>query len=766
MAQTYLERINTVWFTVLGVTVLAAGLLIYLLLLESVIGNFSIHEAAPRRAFEAVYTPKVALLNSDYTRHVNHLLNPRDSSRWVDRTLNSWRGFLLDPTRHLRYDDLTDAQLERGELDAYNVLILPSVRALSDGQIKHIKHFMAGGGNVLATWTPGVYRPDGSWRGWTFSEEVFGVSFKGFVDRNAGNYRIYSDTFPGVTPSGMYFPERLPATNFHPDTLQARIRRQADRARFAPLSGYRWADTLNATPPFSDFATAESKPLPLRDLDGKLRRQQAVVTTYYTWMGGKPEDYIPYPNTGPGIRRFTLRANTPLTAHLDPGYRVKLQVYNPGVRMRVAEPRSHAAGFWFDFAAEDRVVGDAINQTTGLVYGTYGSGRFVYMGFQRDALGTGPDDREDGASLGQFFTNIVHYLRREPVAWVHDWPASYHGAAVLAGTGNGLIDAADMLDAEGVRATFFVRPEIAVRRPDTLRRLARSGEIGILDNVLNAHDGSIDFQTNRLTALREQLDSLGVGDSVIGYRPDRRGRTARGTMEALQAAGYRYFLPDSVGRRISPKIMGEPIERLTRLGYTVRSDRELWARSGNSTDLWRDLLQGDIDRVRYEGGLYRLVFHDDGLGSPENVEILRGLIRTLKTKGFWITTAGDMVHWWRLHRGLNVNVEQRGPARLFVRVSNDNGAIAEQTAVSIALGQPVGAVNVRPELLTFYGASAGEIPECQITGDNSAGPESGCRLEDGGRTLVMTINRLKPQQYRIFHIDLLQSDGLPLNATD
>lgn len=771
MDKSYLERVNVVWFFTLGLTALAAGILVYILLLESALGHFSIHEASPARVFETRATPQVALLNSDYTVQVNRLLSPRDTSRWVETTLRSWRDFLLDPSRNIRHRDLTDADLEQDKLDGIDVLILPSVRALSDREIQVIKGFMERGGSVLATWTPGVYRPDGSWRGWDFIEDVFGVAFAGFVDQGTGNYRVYTDTFPGFTPTGVYYPERVLDGAPPAGSLQERMRRQAALADFAPLRSYRWVDSLGATPPQGDFATARALPLPLRDIDGERRLQDAVIVTYYTWVGGDPGDQMPYPRTNPNWRRFTLRASTPLTASIVSGYRVKVQVYNPGVRMRVAEPRTHAAGFWYDFATEEQSIDEALETTTGIVYGTYGAGRFVYLGFQRDALGPGPpppgfQPDEDLARLGQFFANVVKYLRREPIIWVHDWPYPYEGGALLAGIGGEQVQHFDgverLLTEEGVPGTYFVRPEAVTADSALLRRLHRSGDVGVLDDLLYESDGSAAFQTGRLAALRQRLDGLvdaAHSRPVRGYRPTRPGLASRTTMGALRDAGYTYFLPDSVGRRIAPKIMGGPFSALTRIGVTARSDAALQdGLSERAAALWTGRFREDIARVHYEGGLYRLIYSSDVLGRPENLPVLRDVVRTLRDRHFWIASGNEMAHWWRLHQGLNADVEQRGPSRIFVRVSNDNGAVAEEAAVSIALGRPVGAVNIRPELLKLREFASGpDVPTLEA---------DEIRWDETHTILTLSIKHLKPQQYRIFHIDLLRADGTPLLSDD
>lgn len=763
MALPRLERINTLWFVTLGVTALAAAILVYILLLESALGAFSIRDASPMAIGETA-KPSVALLQSDYTKRVHRELNLRDTTTtWVDETLLSWREFLIEKERQISFRDISDTDLEQGSLEDYDVLILPSVRAMSDVQIQRIKEFMQRGGSVLATWTPGVYRPDGSWRGWGFVEEAFGVEFQGFVERGVGNYRVYTDTFPGYTPPGIYLPEYL-AENESSDPLEGTSSRdflfretQRDEARssdFPPLRTYEWNDTLGTNPPTRDYARAEIVRAPLRNTAGERAMTDAVKVTYFTWIGGDPTAQIPFPRTNAGVRRFTMRGNTPLTANVPSGYRVKIQVYNPGVKVRVTEPeRTQSGGFWYDFATDDLVSTDAVENTTGVAYGTYGDGRFVYLGFQRNAMGVGPEDREDWRQLGKVFANMMNYLRRKPVIWVHDWPYPYSAGGMITGVAEDNVDAlgssVDVLEAENFPGTWFVQPENSQGVSSLVSRMYDVGDVGVYDTLRTRSDGSTATQAQRLQRMRTLLESQVGGRPIRGYRSTKRGELTVETMGGLVDAGvYTYFMPDSIGRRTTPKLMGEPFESLTRIGVTTRSDKDILGGDATiSMDLASSLIQDGIRRAEYEGGLFNLVYSGDLLG--QNPAVIRGVARTLKSGNFWNASGDDMAHWWRLHQGLNADVEQRGPSRIFVRVSNDNGNIAENASISIALGRPVESVNIRPELINIF----------KVFGEGEDIPPY--ELHENGTVLVMPITELKPQQYRIFHIDLIGPETDP-----
>lgn len=762
-----LETISSAWFLTLGLTALSAGLLVYILLLESALGAFSIREASPAR-IGAVEAPRVALLDSDYTRKLGaDSALPDSNDAAVDRTLLSWREYLINQDPVIGFRDIDDEDLESGELAEFDVLILPSVRALSDLQIERIHTFMERGGSVFASWATGVYREDGSWRGWSFAEQTFGVDFEGFAGRDEFNFQVSTDTFPGTAPSGLYLPvgADAPATRrLSPDDVRDRMRTLARDADFAPLTGFAWHDSLQAEALATDFARARPVRASIRGMDGELRERDATVVTWYTWIGAESGARIPFPRTGSGIRRFTLRGNTPLTAGIPTGYRMKIQIYNPGVKVSIREPdRVSSAGFWFDFATDDLISMERVRRSTGLVYGRYGAGRFVYMGFQRDAMGVGPEDSEDESALRHFFRNSMNYLQRLPIIWVHDWPGDHQAAAMVTGIARSpeAIAALDTLSAllasEEIPGTWFVNPAAAAGSGELLERLHATGDVGVtLDSGAEA-DGTLVDLDDSLRQARTRLETI-VNGQVTGFRPARSGAVSERTMAALVGAEYEYFMPDSIGRVVSPRIMGDGFGSLIRIGTTAYGPAD-HARvlGGVSQTMVNDLLQADIARVRHEGGLYNLVLDPEAMpgGRVDSAaaDMIRTVARSIRDGEFWLAAGDEMALWWRLHRNIDVNVEPRSRSRLYVRVSNNNGHTADDVRVSIDLGRPVSDVDIRPELINVFRP----IPD-----ERDRPPFS---LSAGGTQLELSIQRLKPQQYRIFHIDLLGGGAsLPLTA--
>jgi len=52
----------------------------------------------------------------------------------------------------------------------------------------------------------------------------------------------------------------------------------------------------------------------------------------------------------------------------------------------VVEPRTTQASTWYNFKRDSGLVRDAIEKSAGIAYGTYGKGRFVWMGFELNSV--------------------------------------------------------------------------------------------------------------------------------------------------------------------------------------------------------------------------------------------------------------------------------------------------------------------------------------------------------------------------------------------
>lgn len=159
-----------------GLFLLIAGILVFLLIVKNIYGNYEISEIIPSKenlkflSFDK--EKKAAVLYSKYTEN---MLQPAGST-WLYDNVKAWESYL---TRSIKmpYDIIDDSTIEKGGHMNYKVLILPGAKSISDKEIVQIKKFVEKGGSVFVTGGTATYSDEGKWRGWNFFTEVFGMSF-------------------------------------------------------------------------------------------------------------------------------------------------------------------------------------------------------------------------------------------------------------------------------------------------------------------------------------------------------------------------------------------------------------------------------------------------------------------------------------------------------------------------------------------------------------------------------------------------------------
>ncbi|MBX2820124.1 MAG: hypothetical protein KTR29_10600 [Rhodothermaceae bacterium] len=731
MSRLELEHINTLWFMTLGVTAISAGVLVYVLLLESALGAFSIREFYPS-ALDEEDRPRIAVLASDYTRNIENVGLEEGESSWYDDLLTTWDSYFLGSEYRHGYDWVDDRMIEEDRrLFKYDVLILPSAVAMSDLQIDRVKLFMEQGGGVFASWKTGFLREDGSERGASVISELFNVDITDTVDRYQGSYRSYQAIYPGDVKPGIYVPVN--------NVLQG-----IEETEFSPLGGYRRIGQVGSTPPKSDYAEADTISL---DKGDPLRiggNKKAVEVNYFSWLGDRSGRTTPHVYAGFGMESVALYGNTPLTRELPAGYSFFVQVYDPAFQIRPKGPTTYPFGYWKDGATSQQPL--PFNDYTSMVYGTHEEGRYIYTGFRRDAMGVGKVSEEDIVHIERFFSNMLQYLRRQPTVWLKDWPAPYSGGALLSGIGTSRLDyllsVADSLNSEEVKGTFFVEPAQADLYRSTVESLQRYGEVAVLDNYSYKNaDPSVDV-IQRVTNLRLVLEDI-THSQVKSYRSLHMEPLSANIHESLALAGYSTVFADSIERQSVPKVLRYTSPRMTQYSVTAWRDEELLPNWVNG-DYDLNPVHKDIERLAQEAGLYQLIYSSEGLARPEYRHLLSEIVQTLKANRYWVATSSEITQWWRDQHGIKATLEQSGDSRLVLHLSNQNGRIVNQVGVNIDIGRQVDGVRIRPELI------GSPIPKHELSYDDSQ--------------LFIKVTSLKPQQTRLFHIDLIHEDGVPIIA--
>jgi peptidoglycan/xylan/chitin deacetylase (PgdA/CDA1 family) len=387
----------------------------------------------------------------------------------------------------------------------------------------------------------------------------------------------------------------------------------------------------------------------------------------------------------------TLRGGLPITANIPAGYPLK-------VALEI---------FWFNYKMLEGLKRDEIKKSAGIVYGTYGSGRFVWMGFEiNSVIGV----QEDYIFFDRLFNNCADWLTYKPVVYVRDWPSNYSAAAVLmpnvSKDAQNISNLLPVLRGEKVPATFFIDPSIANTNPGLIRTVSNYGEVasltdvGYVSSVTDTMNKLNDYYTqyNTYSGSKNSLEAL-TGSKIVGNAP-YFGIYDQNSVKALISAKYKYVFTDSLIERSVPKTLIRGDSLLVSMTKTGRDDYEIIRDFGlTNPDFQFYTYQEDLDRILFEGGLYTMKMHTEFQCKSENVEVVRKVIDDLKRKGFWITTAKEIENWWARRNYVEVKVNKRGDTRIALTISNPGRQPISNLVLQLDVSEPASNITMSSEII-------------------------------------------------------------------
>jgi peptidoglycan/xylan/chitin deacetylase (PgdA/CDA1 family) len=437
----------------------------------------------------------------------------------------------------------------------------------------------------------------------------------------------------------------------------------------------------------------------------------------------------------------TLRGDLAITANIPTGYPLKVATWDRPMSVEVLDPRTIQASFWYNYKNEDGLTREEIKKSAGIAYGTYGKGRFIWMGFEiNSVIGV----QEDYIYFDRLFKNSINWLNYGPVAHIKEWPDGYNAAAVISPviTENNeyIRNLLKVLESEGVNATFFIDPRIAEKNKFLIQDLNKYGEIGAsvdlgyLSSVNDTLNHLSDYNT-QFANLKEALFTLESisGSKVIGCYP-YYGLFDHNSEIALINSGYKYVMTDSLTDRSVPKILIRGDHRILSMTKTARDDYEI-IRDFSLTlpEFQFYTYQEDVDRVLFEGGMYIMKMHPEYQCKPENVNVVKQIIQDLKRKNFWITTASEIQKWYSQRNYVELRVDKRGESRVAVTISNPGREIINKFVIQVDLNENADDVTLAKEIICTKNA---EIEH-----------------RKGTKIINLFINDLKSGESRTYYLD-------------
>jgi peptidoglycan/xylan/chitin deacetylase (PgdA/CDA1 family) len=403
----------------------------------------------------------------------------------------------------------------------------------------------------------------------------------------------------------------------------------------------------------------------------------------------------------------TLRGDLAITANIPTGYPMKVATWDRPMSVEVLDPRTIQASFWYNYRVEAGLSREEIKKSAGIVYGTYGKGRFIWMGFEiNSVIGV----QEDYIYFDRLFKNSINWLNYGPFAHIKEWPDNYEAAAVispvLSENTENIKDLLNILASEGVKATFFIDPRLARQNKFPIQDLVNYGEIaasvdlGYLSTVNDTINHLNDYKT-QLEYMNEAKFTLEAfsGSKVIGCYP-YYGLFDHNSEVALINSGYKYVMTDSLTDRSVPKIINRDGKRLLSMTKTSRDDYEV-IRDFNLTlpEFQFYTYQEDVDRVLFEGGMYIMKMHPEYQCKPEYINVVKQIIQDLKRKKFWITTASEIQNWYLQKNYVEIKVDKRGESRVAVTISNPGHDMINRFVIQVDLNENADDVSLGKEII-------------------------------------------------------------------
>jgi peptidoglycan/xylan/chitin deacetylase (PgdA/CDA1 family) len=443
----------------------------------------------------------------------------------------------------------------------------------------------------------------------------------------------------------------------------------------------------------------------------------------------------------------TLRGNFPITANIPTGYSLRVGTWDKPISVEVMDPRTTQISFWYNFKSDSGLVRENIKKSAGVVTGTYGRGRFLWMGFELNSV---IGAQEDYIYFDKLFSNSIKWLTYKPIAFAKDWPAGYDAAAMIAPIVDkdpeNIENLLNILKSENVKVTFFINPQQAKLNRDLIKSLSQYGEIGSLVDIgyLNSVNDTInslnDYDTQvqkfkNAKSLLEEITEQKVNGTIPYY-----GLFDQNTLKALTDDGYSYVVTDSLTDRSVPRKITLDNKDLTIMTKTARDDYEVIRDFGlTDTEFQYYTYQEDIDRILFEGGMYLFKMHTEYQCTSANINVVKEVIDDLKRKNFWIATGKEIENWYARKSSIEIRADKRGANRIALTISNPGSSTANNLVVQVELDAPADKITM----------------DTEIIGTKKAKYD----YDKKNKMVYVYVNDLEPNESRTYYLDFSQPNS-------
>lgn len=451
----------------------------------------------------------------------------------------------------------------------------------------------------------------------------------------------------------------------------------------------------------------------------------------------KPDEYS---------KIHTICGSLPITANIPTGFPLKVATWDRPMAVEILDPRTTQVSFWYNYRMDDGLVREEIKKSAGIAFGSYGPGRFMWMGFELNSI---IGVQEDFVYFERLFNNSIKWLTYLPIAYLRDWPTGYDAAAVilpiLTNDVKNINNILPIIKEEGVSPTFFVDPTTVDSDRQLIKQISMYGEIGALVDI--GYLSSINDKYNKLNSYDQQLRKINSAKStlekitstnVTGLLP-YFGLFDQNTINAVVNSGFKYILTDSLTDRSVPKTIIRGDRRIVSMTKTARDDYEVIRDFGLTLPEFQFYTyQEDLDRVLFEGGMYIFKIHTEFQCRSDYVSVVRDVIKDLKKKKFWITTASEIQKWYEKRDYVEIRADRRGKTRVALKISNPGIDPINNLVVDLDLNDRAYNVTLGSEIIGTKPASIKHNPSSSM--------------------IYLYVDDLKPGESRLYYLDYDKSN--------
>lgn len=448
-------------------------------------------------------------------------------------------------------------------------------------------------------------------------------------------------------------------------------------------------------------------------------------------------------------RVHTLRGGVPLTSNIPSGYVLQIATWDRPIAAEVLDPRSIQLSYWYDYKFDQGLVREEIKKSAGIVYGEYGKGRFIWMGFEINSI-IGSTDAH--VYLERLLKNSLNWLCRSPIAYVRDWPNDFNSAALFlpyfGSSFSNLNHLLSIAQKKQISPTFVVdQEEIRDENKEQLKAMTKYGEVvpaiafgfssAAYDTAISLFDFNSQIQSiNKTNSYFEGI----TGRKLDGVSPSF-GLFDKNTLKALSQAGCSFIISDSTNGNSLPKTLYWGDQRIIGMFKSSRDDYSVIGTLGLNDSIFQFYTyQEDIDRIAFEGGLYMFKSHSTYQLQPQNIGVIGKVIDDLRKKNYWITTASEITKWYNTKSQIEVSVKKVGSRRIRLTVTNSGNLFPDKIEIDTDLSEKVYNISLSAEIIGT------KLPKFK-------------RL-NGGSLIRLTIEDLKPHESRIYYIDYDNSQNI------